>query len=80
MTKSLAKTLIIFASVMLLTLFLVGIIQSIMLSCQQAQIPTLQTELTEIQAENDFKNSPEYQEAYAIQENLEGGENDVLYE
>ena len=80
MTKSLAKTLIIFASVMLLTLFLVGIIQSIMLSCQQAQIPVLEAQLTEIQAENDFKNSPEYQEAYAIQENLEGGESDVVYE
>ncbi|MDD4815864.1 MAG: hypothetical protein PHQ62_01820 [Clostridia bacterium] len=79
MTKSLAKTLVIFASVMLITLFVVGIIQSIILSTQQAQIPNLQNQLTQIEAENDFKNTPEYQEAYNRQENLVGGENDVVY-
>jgi len=79
MTKSLAKTLIIFASVMLIALFVVGIFQSLILTSQQSQIPTLENQLTQAQEESDFRNTPEYQEAYDRQENLIGGEDDVIY-
>ena len=87
MTKSLAKTLLILSSVVLIALLIIGIVQSFQISAlrNQANIVSqkaqeMQTKLEEVDKEIEYRESEEYYKDYYEQEKKYGEEGDKIYQ
>ena len=86
MTKSLAKTLIIFGIILFATLMLIGIIQSFKLNSLAAaqreaneRSAQMERSLNKLDEELEYKNSPAYSHDYFEQEEKYGKTNDKIY-
>lgn len=87
MTKSLAKTLLILSSVVLLALLIIGIVQSFQMSALRNQASLagqraeeMQTKLEEVDKEIEYRESEEYYKDYYEQEKKYGEEGDKIYQ
>lgn len=86
MTKSLAKTLLIFATIVLVALFAVGVGQTIRLNQLSAESASLteqneqlKNELDSVDDKLDYKENGTYDEDYFTQEEGYGSEGDKIY-
>ncbi len=86
MTKSLAKTLIILASVLLLGLFIIGIVQSFQISAlkneaslAKEKADDMANKLQTVEEEIAYKESQDYYHDYYEQEEGYGKEGDKIY-
>ena len=87
MTKTFAKTLIIFAILILGALAVTGVVQSFVLSsleakliASKAQEKDIEDKLKSVEEELAYKESLDYYRDYNEQENGYGKENDKIYE
>ena len=86
MTKSLAKILLVFASIVLVALFVIGIGQTIKLNALNSELANItqqnedvENELDSIDEKLDYKESPSYDEDYLRQEEDYVEEGDKIY-
>lgn len=79
MTKKMAKTLVLFATFILLAMFVLGVIQSIRLNSLMSQKSELEKAYQLTDAQYEFTKNPDYQEAFKRQEGDYGNKDDIIY-
>lgn len=78
--KNVNKTLIVFALVILCCMVIVGVVMSIVLTCKKNTENYYLNQLEITEEINQAKNTDEYINAYKIQEQHLGEEDEVLYQ
>lgn len=78
--KNVNKTLIVFALVILCCMVIVGVVMSIVLTCKKNTENYYLNQLEITEEINQAKNTDEYKNAYKIQEQHLGEEDEVLYQ